>query len=96
MAFVPENRLGHSAVPELTLSENILLSQFPNNKLISIFNTYKKKKVRYNNSTTLPIPLVLPSLKTIISSISINSGLYLNLNLMKQEFLLIDVLSIHE
>ena len=31
MAFVPENRLGHSAVPELTLSENILLSQFPNN-----------------------------------------------------------------
>ena len=32
MAFVPENRLGHSAVPELTLSENVLLSQFPNNK----------------------------------------------------------------
>jgi len=31
IAFVPENRLGHSAVPELTLSENILLSQFPNN-----------------------------------------------------------------
>ena len=34
IAFVPENRLGHSAVPELTLSENILLSQFPNNKFI--------------------------------------------------------------
>ena len=34
MAFVPENRLGHSAVPELTLSENILLSQFPNNKFL--------------------------------------------------------------
>ena len=31
IAFVPENRLGHSAVPELTLNENILLSQFPNN-----------------------------------------------------------------
>tara|TARA_Y100000590_G_scaffold136103_1_gene155773 strand:+ start:67 stop:1572 length:1506 start_codon:yes stop_codon:yes gene_type:complete len=31
IAFVPENRLGHSAVPELTLSENILLSQFPEN-----------------------------------------------------------------
>ena len=27
IAFVPENRLGHSAVPELTLSENILLSE---------------------------------------------------------------------
>ena len=35
IAFVPENRLGHSAVPELTLSENILLSQFPNNNFIS-------------------------------------------------------------
>ena len=32
IAFVPENRLGHSAVPHLTLSENILLSQFPDNK----------------------------------------------------------------
>ena len=32
IAFVPENRLGHSAVPDLTLSENILLSQFPDNK----------------------------------------------------------------
>ena len=31
IAFVPENRLCHSAVPELTLSENILISQFPNN-----------------------------------------------------------------
>ena len=31
IAFVPENRLGHSAVPELTLAENVLLSQFPNN-----------------------------------------------------------------
>ena len=35
IAFVPENRLGHSAVPELTLSENILISQFPNNNFIS-------------------------------------------------------------
>ena len=32
IAFVPENRLGHSAVPELSLSENILLSQSPNSK----------------------------------------------------------------
>ena len=31
IAFVPENRLGHSAVPELSLSENILLSRFPEN-----------------------------------------------------------------
>ena len=35
IAFVPENRLGHSAVPELTLSENILISQFPNNDFLN-------------------------------------------------------------
>ena len=34
ISFVPENRLGHSAVPELSLSENILLSQFPKNNFI--------------------------------------------------------------
>ncbi|MAV82650.1 MAG: ABC transporter [Pelagibacteraceae bacterium] len=31
IGFVPEDRLGHSAIPELSLSENILLSNFPNN-----------------------------------------------------------------
>jgi len=31
IGFVPEDRLGHSAVPELSLSENILLSQFLGN-----------------------------------------------------------------
>ena len=35
IAFVPENRLGHSAVPELTLTENILISQFPNNNFLN-------------------------------------------------------------
>ena len=35
IAFVPENRLGHSAVPELTLNENILISQFPNNNFLN-------------------------------------------------------------
>ena len=43
IAFVPENRLGHSAVPELTLTENVLLSQFPNNNFI------KNGMVNYKN-----------------------------------------------
>ena len=43
IAFVPENRLGHSAVPELTLSENILISQFPNNNFIT------KGMINYRN-----------------------------------------------
>ena len=32
IGFVPEDRSGHSAVPELTLAENVLLCQFSNNK----------------------------------------------------------------
>ena len=32
IGFVPEDRLGHSAVPDLTLAENVLLCQFANNK----------------------------------------------------------------
>lgn len=32
ISFVPEDRLGHSAVPELSLIENTLLSRFYNNK----------------------------------------------------------------
>ena len=43
IAFVPENRLGHSAVPELSLSENILLSQFPDN------NFSKNGIINYKN-----------------------------------------------
>ena len=43
IAFVPENRLGHSAVPELTLIENVLLSQFPNN------NFLKNGMINYKN-----------------------------------------------
>jgi ABC-type uncharacterized transport system ATPase subunit len=43
IAFVPENRLGHSAVPELTLLENTLLSQFPDN------NFTKNGIINYEN-----------------------------------------------
>ena len=46
IAFVPENRLGHSAVPELSLSENILLSQFPKN------NFTKNGIINYQNIET--------------------------------------------
>ena len=59
IAFVPENRLGHSAVPELTLSENILLSQFPNNSFsnygilnISHIDKYANKVIQDFNVVT--------------------------------------------
>ena len=59
IAFVPENRLGHSAVPELTLSENILLSQFPNNNFSnygvlnnSLIDTHAKKVIDDFNVVT--------------------------------------------
>ena len=62
IAFVPENRLGHSAVPELTLTENILLSQFPDsdfqkNGLISFENIeVQAKKVIEKFNVVTPGP----------------------------------------
>ena len=59
ISFVPENRLGHSAVPELTLSENILLSQFPNNGFSkkgilnnNLINEHAKKVIKNFNVVT--------------------------------------------
>ena len=59
IAFVPENRLGHSAVPELTLNENILLSQFPNNNFSkkgilnqNFIEQYAKKIIKDFNVVT--------------------------------------------
>ena len=59
IAFVPENRLGHSAVPELTLNENILLSQFPNNNFSkkgilnqNFIEQYAKKVIKDFNVVT--------------------------------------------
>ena len=59
IGFVPEDRLGHSAVPELSLSENILLSQFAGNKFskIGILNfeeieTYTKNVISNFNVKT--------------------------------------------
>ena len=59
IGFVPEDRLGHSAVPELSLSENILLSQFAGNKFskMGILNfeeieTYTKNVISNFNVKT--------------------------------------------
>ncbi len=59
ISFVPEDRLGHSAVPELSLSENILLSQFSGNKFSKTgilnfkeINTYTKSVIKDFNVKT--------------------------------------------
>ena len=50
IGFVPEDRLGHSAVPELSLSENILLSQFPGNKFSKMGIINFKEINNYTNN----------------------------------------------
>ena len=50
ISFVPENRLGHSAVPELSLSENILLSQFPKNNFLKNGIILKNNVDNYANN----------------------------------------------
>ncbi len=70
IAFVPENRLGHSAVPELTLSENILLSQFPNNNFSNLGILNKNFIEEYANKVINNFNVVTPGSDTKASSLS--------------------------
>ncbi|PPR47447.1 MAG: Ribose import ATP-binding protein RbsA [Alphaproteobacteria bacterium MarineAlpha5_Bin9] len=70
IAFVPENRLGHSAVPELSLTENILLSQFPNNQF-SINGILNEKAIdKYANKVIKNFNVVTPGSDALASSLS--------------------------
>jgi len=60
IAFVPENRLGHSAVPDLTLSENILLSQFPNNNFSNFGFLNSKSIEQYANKVIKNFNVITP------------------------------------
>ena len=70
IAFVPENRLGHSAVPELSLSENILLSQFQGNNFTTfgVINYQQIKK--HVNSVINKFNVVTPDSEVKASSLS--------------------------
>ena len=70
IAFVPENRLGHSAVPELTLSENILLSQFPNNNFSNLGILNKKFIEEYANKVINNFNVVTPGSDIKASNLS--------------------------
>ena len=70
IAFVPENRLGHSAVPELTLSENILLSQFAHNKF-SKYGIIDKNYIENHTNTVIQnFNVVTPGSDAKASSLS--------------------------
>ena len=45
IAFVPEDRLGHSAIPQLSLLDNVLLSQFKGNQF-SKFGVINKNEIK--------------------------------------------------
>ena len=51
ISFVPEDRLGHSAVPELSLVENTLLSRFYNNKFTK--NKLIQKKFLHDHTESI-------------------------------------------
>ena len=70
IAFVPENRLGHSAVPELTLSENILLSQFPNNNFSNYGILNKNFIEDYANEVINNFNVITPGSDVKASSLS--------------------------
>ena len=70
IAFVPENRLGHSAVPELSLSENILLSQFPGNNFTNNGIINYQQIHKYVNSVINKFNVVTPDSEVKASSLS--------------------------
>ena len=70
ISFVPENRLGHSAVPELSLSENILLSQFPKNNFLKNGIILKNNVDDYANNVIKNFNVVTPGNDAKASSLS--------------------------
>ena len=70
IAFVPENRLGHSAVPELSLLENILLSQFPGNNFTNNGIINYNKIETHVNSVINKFNVVTPDSEAKASSLS--------------------------
>ena len=70
ISFVPENRLGHSAVPELSLSENILLSQFPKNNFLKNGIILKNNVDDYANNVIKDFNVVTPGNDAKASSLS--------------------------
>ena len=70
ISFVPENRLGHSAVPELSLSENILLSQFPKNNFLKNGIILKNNIDNYANNVIKDFNVVTPGNDAKASSLS--------------------------
>ena len=67
---MPENRLGHSAVPELSLSENILLSQFPKNNFLKNGIILKNNIDDYANNVIKNFNVVTPGNDAKASSLS--------------------------
>ncbi len=70
ISFVPENRLGHSAVPELSLSDNILLSQFPKNNFIKNGIILKNNVDDFANNVIKEFNVITPGNDAKASSLS--------------------------
>ena len=70
IGFVPEDRLGHSAVPELSLSENILLSQFLGNDFSKIGILDFKKIDLYTKDVIKKFNVKTPSEKVFAKNLS--------------------------
>ncbi|MGY9017508.1 MAG: ABC transporter ATP-binding protein [Alphaproteobacteria bacterium] len=70
IGFVPEDRLGHSAVPELSLSENILLSQFLGNDFSKMGILDFKKIDLYTKDVIKKFNVKTPSEKVFAKNLS--------------------------
>ena len=74
--------MGHSAVPELSLSENILLSQFPKNNFIKNGIILKNNVDDFANNVINEFKVITPGNDAKASSLS--EEIYKNMSLVEK------------
>tara|TARA_Y100000590_G_scaffold414194_1_gene510866 strand:+ start:2636 stop:4147 length:1512 start_codon:yes stop_codon:yes gene_type:complete len=70
IAFVPEDRLGHSAIPQMSLIENVLLSQYGGNDFSKWGLINKKSVIDKTNKIINEFNVVTPNSESFAGSLS--------------------------
>ena len=70
LGFIPEERLGHGAVPDMTLWENAFLSGSQTMKLVSAGIINVKEAIKYASDIVVKFGVKTPSVKHAANSLS--------------------------
>ena len=70
IAFVPEDRLGHSAIPQMSLIENVLLSQYGGNDFSKWGIINKKSVIEKTKKIINEFNVITPNSESFAGSLS--------------------------